>query len=176
MNERIAQSIEGMQLVASCLTHQRFVVSPSLRERPEAWSIEFREPAPLRGHGLLRGSRLAIEVDLRQSGDGLGAETTRYAYTLLDHAGRELLAFHWHPGGRSPVAFPHLHVSAALRSTTPSGAAAVLPLDKVHVPTGHLSVAAAIRLLVAELGVTALTTDWPNRLDRADTMLPAFPA
>lgn len=62
-----------------------------------------------------------------------------YAFTLFEHSGRELLAFHWHPAGRSPVAYPHLHVSAALRGTTPSGEAAILPLDKVHLPTGLVS-------------------------------------
>lgn len=113
---------------------------------------------------------------MRQSGDGFGAATTRYAYTLLDHAGRELLAFHRHPDGRSPVAFPHLHVSAALRGTTPSGEPAVLPLDKVHVPTGHVSAADVVRLLVADLGVETLAADWRARLSQATPMLPAFPA
>ncbi len=176
MNDRMAQAVEGMQLVVACVTHQHFIVSPSLRMRASAWSIEFREPAPLRGHGLLRGSRFAIEVDLRQSASAGEALVARYAYTLFDHAGRELLAFHWHPHGSSPIAFPHLHVSAALRGTTPSGAGAVLPLDKVHIPTGCLSVADAVRLLVAELGVGARTHDWTERLGRALPMLPAFPA
>jgi hypothetical protein len=176
VNELVSLSIEGMHLVASCLTHQRFAVSPSRRERLGTWSVEFREPTPLRGHGLLRGSRLALEVDLHQPGDGLAAETTRYAYTLLDHADRELLAWHWHPRGRSPVAFPHLHVSSALRGTTPSGGPAVLPLDKVHLPTGHISVADVVKLLVGDLGIAPLRADWLERLDRAATMLPAFPA
>ncbi len=101
---------------------------------------------------------------------------TAYQYALRDHSGRELLAFHWHPDGRSPVAFPHLHVSAALRGTTPSGDPAVLPLDKLHIPTGHLSAADVVRLLVAELRVRTLTIDWQVRLHRAIPMLPAFPA
>lgn len=112
---------------------------------------------------------------LRQSGDGFGAEATRYADTLLDHAGRGLLAFHWHPDGRSPIAFPHLHVSAAMRGTTPSGEAAVLPLDKVHVPTGHLSVADAIRRPSVEPGIGALAPGWQARRGRAGRMLPSFP-
>ncbi len=105
-----------------------------------------------------------------------GADIARYAYTLLDHAGRELLAFHWHPDGRSPVAFPHLHVSAALRGTTPSGEPAVLPLDKAHIPTGYLSAADVVRLLAVELGIGTLAGDWRERVGRATPMLPSFPA
>lgn len=117
-----------------------------------------------------------MRLALRQEGARLAPVAITYQNALRDHAGRELLAFHWHPDGRSPVAFPHLHVSAALRETTPSGETAVLPLDKVHIPTGGLSVADAVRLLIAELDIEAQTADWRRRLDRAVPMLPAFPA
>lgn len=113
---------------------------------------------------------------MRAQNTHAAAVVAGYALTLFEHSGRELLAFHWHPAGRSPVGYPHLHVSAALRGTTPSGEVAILPLDKVHLPTGFVSLADVVRLLVAELGATPVVGDWRERLERAAPMLPAFPS
>ncbi len=97
-----------------------------------------------------------------------------YVYALLDRSGRELLAFHWHPlASRSLVTFPHAHGSAALRTTTPSGDPGILPLDKVHLPTGYLSLADIVRLLVVEFGVRPRIANWQERLDWSRSRLPA---
>lgn len=176
MSERVFRSIDGVHLATSCFTQHRLTVSPAPRTLPSTWSIEFSEPARLRGQGLLRGSRLAIEMDVRQRRDADTTEVARYAYTLFDRTGRELLAFHWHPDGRSPIAFPHLHVSAALRGTTPSGQPAILPLDKVHGPTGLMTPVDIAILLVGELGISPMLGDWRQRLTQAAAMLPAFPS
>ena len=38
-----------------------------------------------------------------------------YYYALREPEGPEIVAYHWHPGRRSPVDFPHLHLGAGSR-------------------------------------------------------------
>src|SRR5688572_24850290 len=53
-----------------------------------------------------------------------------YRYVLFDENGSEILAYHWHPTGASPVTTPHLHVSARRGD---------LDLSPAHLPTGVVS-------------------------------------
>lgn len=170
----LIEAVEALDYTVGCVTRARLATAPA-GDRGSDLRIGFPDPAPLNGSGLLRGATLSVDLSL----SAIGSERStvlRYAYSLNNYAGRELLAFHWHPDGRSPVAFPRLHVSAALRGTTPSGEPAVLPLDKAHIPTGYLSAADVVRLLVAELGIGTLAGDWRERVGRATPMLPSFPA
>lgn len=84
-----------------------------------------------------------------------------YAYKLSTVRNEELLAFHWHPEATPPVSFPHLHVRSD-----------VAPLShKTHVPTGHVSLADVVRLLIVEFGVPPLRDDWQAILDAATSRL-----
>jgi hypothetical protein len=82
-----------------------------------------------------------------------------YGYELLLPNGRQLLAYHWHPDGRSPVTWPHLH----LRSHT-------LPLDvtHAHLPTGRITFEAVLRLAITELAVPPRRADWGAVLDETE--------
>ncbi len=125
--------------------------------------------------GFLHGATLDVSVILRSQAEAPRPVVAGYLYHLLDRSGREHLSFHWHPSGaRSRITFPHLHVSAALRNSTPGGELDVLPLDKIHIPTGHLTLANIVRLLVVELDVTPRVQGWQERLDEADRTPPAF--
>lgn len=71
-------------------------------------------------------------------------------YTLVNAERVQFLAFHWHPRVPGPATHPHLHVR--------SDAA---PLShKTHVPTGRVSLADVVRLLIVEFGVPPLREDW----------------
>ena len=100
------------------------------------------------------------------------ARTTAYEYRLLNSRGTELLVFHWQPGAafRGPD-FPHVHVSAALTAQVTATAAQRFPLDKRHVPTGFVSLADVVRMLIAEFGIAERRRDWPARLARAEATL-----
>lgn len=139
--------------------------------------VEFQSPAPFRTHGLFLGGMLDVSISLSRGnlGSTRNPVVIGYAYAVQDRSGREHLAFHWHPRSpRSAVHVPHAHVSAALRATTPGGAQAILPLDKVHLPTGFLSLADIVRLLIGELGVEPRVANWQERLDRARPGLAAM--
>ena len=81
-----------------------------------------------------------------------GAE---YAYTVLTGDGQRVLAYHWHPIGSSAFTQPHVHVYGR---TTP------IDLRRMHLPTGHVALASALRLLIEEFGVRPLRDDWAARL------------
>lgn len=76
-----------------------------------------------------------------------------YEYTLLTASEREILAFHLHPGRG-----PHLHFGA--------GAGELFePLYKAHVPTGPVSLAEVVLMLVRDFGVEPLRADWETVLE-----------
>ena len=82
-----------------------------------------------------------------------------YRYELHDRADdAELLAYHWHPYGRSLVVEPHLHVTNRHRS---------VDLSKAHLPTGIVSPTTFVRCLITEFGVEPLRPDWQDVLAEA---------
>jgi len=95
-----------------------------------------------------------------------------YEYRLLDAFERELLTYHWMPGERylGPD-HPHLHVSAALTAQADALTQREIRLDKLHLPTSQVTLAAFVRMLITEFGVAPLRDDWRNILDRADAAL-----
>ena len=72
---------------------------------------------------------------------------TGYEYQVL--AGDGEVAWHWHPWSTNRE--PHLHVSAG-------------PLAGVHLPSGPVGLEAVLRVLIGELGVSALREDWEQVL------------
>lgn len=88
------------------------------------------------------------------------AQIIAYQYALLDRAGREYLAYHWHPEGVSHVAEPHLHLG-------PAAQVGATMLAAAHLPTGPVSLAAVVRLAVEAFAARPLRADWPSVLERA---------
>jgi hypothetical protein len=95
-----------------------------------------------------------------------------YTLTLHDSAHRELLVYHWHPG-RSFLGpdHPHLHVSAALDAQVDAMSRREIGLDKLHLPTGQVTLAAFVRMLITEFNVAPIRSEWRDILDRAETAL-----
>lgn len=92
------------------------------------------------------------------------ARTTAYYYTLDDADGREIVAYHWHPAGRSHVTEPHLHLGA--------GAGALrAELVKAHFVTGMVTPVALLRLVTEQFGVRPRRADWSAVLGRAQAAL-----
>mgnify|MGYP001271409931 FL=1 len=44
-----------------------------------------------------------------------------------------------------------------------------IPLDKLHIPTGRVSIEAVIRMLITEFGVRPLREDWEKRLNETES-------
>ena len=84
---------------------------------------------------------------------------------MLDAEEREVLAYHWHPVGVSPVTFPHLHLSGRLPALDAGPRQEPLRLGGMHLPTGGMvTLADVVRLLIAECGVAPRRADWERVL------------
>jgi hypothetical protein len=98
-------------------------ITPAPLERRFSWRPQMTEqtlftpiPAPMRASGAMRGCGLDVSIIVAVE-SGADEAAIRYSsIALVDRNGTELLAFHHHPGSAaSAPAFPHVHVSAALR-------------------------------------------------------------
>jgi hypothetical protein len=111
------------------------------------------------------GARLWFNVEDSSDPRGrLRVVVVGYAYTLLDEAGREILAFHLHPDGRSHVQTPHLHLGAGAGQLR-------LELTRAHIPTGPMTIASVVRLGIEAFSVRPLRRDWDAVLARCDAAL-----
>lgn len=160
--------------MVGCLTGERMAAVGSGFRPAEQQLLRFVQgPASLRAAG---GGPIGLRIDLQQRlvAKEIGARRWRveprmYEYRLLDHFERELLVYHWQPGvdARGPD-HPHVHVSASLRAQTNSITTQLFDLDKRHLPTGQVSLAMIVRMLVEEFGVAPLRPDWRRRLEQAE--------
>lgn len=89
------------------------------------------------------------------------ARTAGYFYSLDAAGGREIVAYHWHPTGRSHVTAPHLHLGAGAGTLAPE-------LSKAHPLTGRVTPVAVLRLLIERFAVAPRRADWDAVLNQAD--------
>ena len=87
-----------------------------------------------------------------------------YRFHLLDRDDREILAYHWHPEGVSPITEPHLHLSGRLRPLDAGDRVAPLALGEMHLPTGVVTLAQVVRWLITEFEVRPRRDDWETVL------------
>lgn len=151
---------ESLQLPLSCIT-RAVLQGRAYHPKPDPHAASFPESVAVgrRSEFMLDVLHLYRLVDGAKNRGSWRAATVGYFYTLRDHQGRGVLAYHWHPNGPSPVTHPHLHVGGR---TTP------IDLRKAHLPTGQVSLVAVVRMAIAELGVAPLRPDWQAVLDRAE--------
>lgn len=127
------------------------------------------DPAPLgRGGTFALSVNHFVSVGSIANGDQVIVRTAGYAYALHDCERRELLAYHWHPSGSSPVVWPHLHLGGRLLRPE-----LALPFGGTHWPTERVTLTAVLLAVIADLGVEPLRDDWRERLAEADVVLRA---
>ncbi len=119
---------------------------------PHPFALAKGETVRLRGENQL-GLTVAEEYELTEVAAGeWEARIVSYFYAF-EHAGSELLAYHWHPQGHSRVTEPHLHV---MGNREFSGQ----PVGKLHLPTGAIRLEEIVALAISELGAEPLREDW----------------
>jgi hypothetical protein len=92
----------------SCVTSVHVVARAyHLSDTPH--ELELADTAKMPGGPL--SIDVAEEYEVRQDADGWRVAILGYGYE-----GRELLSYHWHPSGHSPITWPHMHVAATFRS------------------------------------------------------------
>ena len=93
-----------------------------------------------------------MDADLPRS-ERWQARTVGYQYRLEDAGGRETVAYHWHPQGRSHVAVPHLHLGAGLGTI-------LAEMTEAHLQTGMVTPVALLAIAVENFGVVPRRADW----------------
>ena len=76
----------------------------------------------------------------------------------LQAGGCPLLAWHWHPVGRSPITWPQLHLH---------GGSGAVDLSKAHLAMGTVTLPAILRGAIMDLGVVPRRCDWLTVLEQA---------
>jgi len=110
-----------------------------------------------------------IELDERGPYE---VRTRAYFYAIATVEGRDILEFHWQPDakpardGERVVTAPHMHLGPAVAAVQ----TAIRPgtFHKAHIPTGHVTLQAVVRLLISEFEVEPLNTNWQIILDRTE--------
>ena len=155
--EAIANYITNLQKLVSCVT-QSVINAEIYRPAPHSLTINDGEPVLLSGPSRLQLALRQYFVTVASAqGSTWQIEVSSYFYELLDSDGREILAYHWHPRGNSPVATPHLHLEQGAQVGRPE-------VRDAHLPTGEVSLNAILRVLIDEMGVRPVRSDWDSIL------------
>jgi hypothetical protein len=174
--EAFHNSIDPLREALHCVTRQHL----TLRERarltagpPYTLALSKMDPVPLKGMFPLRVTvgQIVRIVRTDESNAPRGPfkiSTVQYLYAFSTPQGQEILGFHWTPEatGANVVTTPHLHIGPAI--TAGQTALRSGDLHKVHVPTGHVSVKAIVRLAISEFGVEPLRPNWEEVLQRTE--------
>ena len=161
--EAVRTFADAFQQAFSCLTLARFNVQGYRPvDLPQQYHAELQN-----GQAVSLGvSSLRLLVVLRYrivpAASTPGAwvvQIAAYDYELLDAAHREIVAYQWHPQGRGPVIWPHLHLG-------PAAGDLWRPVSRVHFPTGAIVIQDVIRLAIREFGAPPRRADWESVLQR----------
>ena len=156
----------SIQRPISCVTDSVVDVAGGYHPSPVPHTLALNrgEPVLLNGPSrLMLGLRQNYRVvETAPSEQTHQVEIAGYNYVVYDSDRREVVIYHWHPRSNSPIATPHLH----LKQGAEVGRSEV---RDAHLPTGLVSLASFLRLLVVDLRVRPLRPDWDAILTDART-------
>ena len=159
--EAVNNYLSGIQRLVSCVTDSVIDVGGGyhISTVPHTLAVNGGDPIALRGSSRLMFS---LQQDYRIVETGTPrrpyrVEIAAYNYAIYDSDIREILIYHWHPHGNSPVVTPHLHLNQGAQIGRPE-------IREAHLPTGEVSLVAFLRLLVVDLGVQPRRQDWDTIL------------
>jgi hypothetical protein len=151
----------SLQRAISCVTPSVIAVRSAAGYgvgSEHALALGVPEAVRLAGTDIALSVRAYASVVEREEGSAAWrVGLSSYFYTLRDAQGPEIIAYHWHPGGRSPIDFPHLHLGAG------SGVGRD-ELQKAHLPTGRVELEDVLLMAIREFGVRPWRDDWEEIL------------
>jgi hypothetical protein len=155
--------------VASCVTDRPLLAlghHPSPRPHFASF-MPANSAAPLRVGHLAHAVALFIKIEYQIDETTDSSFTVRivsYSFRILEPDGREILVYHWHPFGTSHIRDPHIHLTTRIPRIG-VGANINLSLSEMHIPTGFVTLADVVRLLITEFGVEPRRADWESILN-----------
>lgn len=159
-------------ITRSTITLERRAYEPSGHGgATRALTLDRFEPVGLQHPSIEIALRVLLHYRVVEDPNEPGSWTVRtaaYYSSLQNLKGKEFLSYHWHPAGRSPVSYPHLHIGSE-SGIPPRG----LITPRTHLPTGHVPIEDFLRLSIEQLGVTPRRPDWSAVLDESRGAFPA---
>ena len=162
--EAVNSYVDATNRLVSCVTDSIVSVGGGYHPAASPLILALNNGLPVALGGV---SRLALQLQQTYQfaepaarGDLWTVRVTGYAYAVLDSDQREVLTYHWHPRGNSPVVMPHLHLERG----------ALVGRHEVrdaHLPTGPISIGTFLRLLIEDLAVEPVRPDWESILHNA---------
>ena len=159
--EAVSNYRHSVQRVVSCVTTSVVDVAGGYYPSPVPHRLTMNNGFPVALDGPSR-FRLELQqyyriVETGRPDASWMVDIVGFYYTIYDSGQREVLLYHWHPHGNSPVETPHLH----LEQGAEVGRAEV---RDAHLPTGDVSLNAILRVLIEEMGVRPRRSDWESIL------------
>ena len=160
--EAVHNFLDPLRKAISCVTPAVLDVAGGYHPRPAPHVLTLAQGDPVRLSAdppiLLSVTQHYRVVEYEGARGPWKVSTVGYYYVLSGPDEREVIAYQWHPVGRSPVTFPHLHLGF--------GAAIGYPqLADAHLPTGRVPLEQVLRLAINDFGVQPLRDDWRDVLD-----------
>lgn len=157
-HQAVSAFVEPLQGVASCLTHEQFVLSPGAYSGVGIHAVRLgtADFVGLRSGREIYNFMAQIEFDVvenpaaERAAERMRVRTRGYRYHLLTEDFVEIVMWHWHPTGRSRVTAPHMHIGKSQIVAT--GVSHVLQ----QVPSGRVSFEEVAIHLVTEVRVATL--------------------
>lgn len=123
------------------------------------------DPAPLNGRPDLYLAFAQQYKIIKDVENGPFRVTTRYySYAVETQDAQEIVGYHWHPDGDSPVKFSHLHL----------GPGALIGREeisrKAHFPTGRVAFEDMVELLIDTFGVQPDRTLWQEIVEKTRSL------
>lgn len=168
--EALQRYVQPLQAALHCVTPARLQSTPSDLNVIELLKFPDSRGAELRRRDSINGERLDVVYLVIHQHFGIEVTagvnqprtyrvvTNGYEYMILNRQQREVLAFHWHPGQRSHEHDPHVHIGSAVVDSGSSDIGKTF--SRFHIPTGHISIAQVVRLLLTDFGVVPNRQDW----------------
>ena len=159
--EAVANYRHSIQRTVSCVTASVVDVSGGYHPSPVPHRLAMNGGVSV---GLGGPSRLMFRLQQHyriEEPEGPGSrwrvEAVEYYYSVHDAEEREVPLYHWHPGGSSSGMSPHFHLGHGAQVGRRD-------IREAHLPTGDVSLSAVIRVLIEEMGVRPLRSDWDSIL------------
>lgn len=155
--------LDPLRLAVSCVTRSVIQVGGGYQARtePHILALGAIEPVRVRAAAPMCIT-IAEQYNILQHADRGVWEvaTAGYWYYLYEDAdaARELIAYHWHPGGR--YSYPHVHPGHRMRE-------ALGRKPALHLPTGLITMNDFLRMLIEEFDVRPLRSDWDDLIPRS---------
>ncbi len=161
-SEAVNNYVDSIQLAVSCVSNSVVTVRGGYYPDSTPHTLALNNAEPVRLGGI-SGLWLLLEQQYRivQSDPSSVLWTiseVRYEYIVFDADGREVFAYHWHPGSNSPIVTPHLHIGYGAMV----GRAEV---SDAHFITGYVRVNDILRMLIRDFSVTPRREDWESVLN-----------